>query len=120
MNSVAREAEDVFNRNDHGPAFWAIKRLSPLPAPGVNMLLKVDGTVILGHEGCRARHAECFEELYKVPSPAKSWAGGVQRTVMAPVLPIREDPQSSQEVERMVCDLKGAELPGCAGSPPNC
>ena len=46
-------------------------RLSSVSTPDLNTILKVDGLVIVGHEGCRGQLAEYFEELYKVPSPAE-------------------------------------------------
>ena len=39
------KAEEDFDRNDLGPAFRAIKRLSSEPALAVNTFLKVDRTV---------------------------------------------------------------------------
>ena len=42
------------------PALRTIKRLSFVPAPVVNTLIKSDGTVLVGHEGCRKRLAEYF------------------------------------------------------------
>ena len=45
------------------------RQLSDCP-PVVSTLLKDDGTVVMGHEGCRERLAECFEELYNVPPPS--------------------------------------------------
>ena len=63
VSELAGEAEDGFNRNDLRPAYRAIKRLSSVPAPAVSTLLKDDGTVVMGHEGCREPLAEYFEEL---------------------------------------------------------
>ena len=80
----------------------------------MNSFLKVDVTVVKGHEGCREQLAEYFEELYNVPPPTERLAGGVQRAVVAPVTP------TCQEAVRVVSELKGAELLGCAGSPPSC
>ena len=59
-----------------------IKRLSSVPALGVNTLLKVDGTVDMGHEGSRGRLVEYFEELYDVPLPAERLAGGAPRAAV--------------------------------------
>ena len=67
--------EDGFNRNNLGPAFREIKRLSSEPAPGLNMSLKVDGSIGMAHWGCRERLVEYFEELYNVPPPAERLAG---------------------------------------------
>ena len=58
-----------------------------VPAPGLSTLHKEDRTVVMGHEGCRERLAEYFEELYNVPPPAERLAGGVQHAVVAPVHP---------------------------------
>ena len=91
-------------------------QLSDCP-PAVSTLLKEDGTVVMGHEGCRERLAEYFEELYNVPPPAERLAGGVQRAVVAPVPPIREDPPSCQEVERVASELKGGRAAGVCGIP---
>ena len=77
MSELAREAEDGFNRNNLRPAYRATKRLSSVPAPAVSTLFKEDGTVVMGHEGCRECLAEYFEELYNVPPPAERLAGGV-------------------------------------------
>ena len=120
MSELARAAEEGFNMNNLRPAYRAIKRLSSVPAPAVSTLLRDDGTVVMGHEGCRERLAEYFEELYNVPPPAERLAGGVQHAVAAPDPPIREDPPSYQEVERVVSELKGAELLGCTESPLIC
>ena len=90
MSKLAREAEDGFNRNNLRPAYRAIKRLSSVPAPAVSTLLRDDGTVVMGHEGCRERLAEYFEELYNVPPPAERLAAGVQHAVVAPDPPIIE------------------------------
>ena len=53
VSELVRETEDGFNRNNLRPAYRAIKRLSSVPAPAVSTLLKEDGTVVMGHEGCR-------------------------------------------------------------------
>ena len=61
-----------------------------------------------------------LRRLYNVPPPTGRQAGGVQSTVVAPVLPIREDPPSCQEVEKVVSELKGpSELLGFVGSQPS-
>ena len=68
-------------------------------------------------EGCRERLVEYFEELYNVPPPAERLAGGVQHAVAAPDPPIREDPPSYQEVERVVSELRGGRAAGVCGIP---
>ena len=83
-------------------------RLSDYPsAPAVSTLLKEDGTVVMGHEGCRERLAEYFDELYNVPPLAERLAGRVRRAVVTPVPPIREDPPPYKEVERVVSKMNG-------------
>ena len=62
-SELARETEEGFNRNNLRSTFRVIKWLSSVPAPGVNMLPKMGGAVVVGHEGCRERHAEYFEDL---------------------------------------------------------
>ena len=49
------------------------KQLTSLLAPVVNILLKEDGVVVVGHECCRERLAEYFEILYNVPSRLIFW-----------------------------------------------
>ena len=71
----------------------------------MNALLRVDGTVLMGHEGCRERLAEYFEELYNVPAPADRLAGGTSHAV-APDSAVKEDPSSYQEVETVISELK--------------
>ena len=116
-SELAREAEDGFNRNNLRPAFRAIKRLSSVSTPGVNTLLKTDGEVVVGHEGCRERLAEYFEGLYNVPPPAERLAEGGPRTMVAPDPPIREDPPSYQEVKRVVSELREGRAAGVCGVP---
>ena len=50
---VAWEAEASFSRNNLQPAFREIKRLSSVPAKGVNTLLQSGGTVVVDYEGYR-------------------------------------------------------------------
>ena len=106
VSELAREAEDGFNRNDLRPAYRAIKRLSSVPAPAASTLLRDDGTVVMGHEGCRERLAEYFEELYNVPPLAGRLAGGGLAIVVAPDTPIREDPPYFLDVENVVSEQK--------------
>ena len=79
-----------------------------MPAPAVSTLLRDDGTVVMGHEGCRKRLAEYFEELYNVPPPAERLDGGVQHAEVAPAPPMMEHPSSYLEVEGVVSELMGA------------
>ena len=61
---------------------------------------------MMGHEGCRERLAEYFEELYNVPPTAERFAGGSLRAMVALDPPRMEDTPSCQEVERVVSKLK--------------
>ena len=73
--------------------------LSLKPAPSVSMLLKTDGVVVMGHEGCRERFAECFEELYNVPPSAERLAGGPPHAAVTRNTSIWEDPPFYKKVE---------------------
>ena len=54
LSEQARYTEDDLKKNVILPIFRAIKRLSSVPAPGMN---KVDGVVERGHEDCLERLA---------------------------------------------------------------
>ena len=53
--------------------------------------IKVDGAVMVGHEGYRERLAEYFEELFNALSQAETLVGWAPRSAVVPDLPKRKD-----------------------------
>ena len=82
-----------------------------MPAQRVNTLLESDGTVVMGHEGCRKRLAEYSEELYNISPPADRFTGGAKSTTVAQNPPVREEPPSYQEVEIVFFSISGLGSP---------
>ena len=83
---MAREVENGFNKNNLRPAYRPIKRQSSVMAPGVSKPPKADGTIVMGHLGCRERIAKCFEQLYNGPPTDERLAGPERRGGSRPAL----------------------------------
>ena len=61
---------------------------------------------------------EYFEELCNVLPPTERLAGAAPHSMVAPdTSPIREDPTSCQEVQKVISELKGSQAAGVCGVP---
>ena len=70
-SELAREDNESFNKNITRLTFREIKCLSSVSDPGVSILLKTDGGIVVDREGCRRRLVEYFVIALQCSSPSR-------------------------------------------------